>query len=120
MSKKYFKVMRGFGQDDFIPIDESELASALFAHYKGKVAFLNRGSINGAHISAIMPDYARALGYNSNYRMMPDDWVDLDRKGLRTAYEDCLLEAKQLVEMVEKTGRVELLKEGLKQIGDGN
>ena len=120
MSKKYFKVLRGFGQDDFIPIDASELASALYAHYTGKVAFLNCGSINGSHISAIMPDYARALGYSSNYRMTPDDWVDVDRKNLRTKYEDCLYEAKQRVELVMKSGKVELLKEDLKQIGDGN
>ena len=57
MVKLYFKVVRGYGDEDFIPIDETELEKAIYAHMSGKPVVFENGSINGNQISIIRPDF---------------------------------------------------------------
>lgn len=112
--------MRGFGQDDFIPIDESELEAALYAHITGNKAFFNSGSITGSHISAIMPDYHRSMGWNYGYKMQPEDWTEVERAGVRRIYENCMLDAKMRVNEMIRSGRVDLIgKNNTKQLDEG-
>ena len=71
---KHFKVKIGFGNDDFISIDESELRSAIKAQGNGSVAVFKEGTIAGNHIISILPDYNKKMGWNRDYQLVAEDW----------------------------------------------
>jgi hypothetical protein len=98
MNIKYFKVMRGFNQDDYIPITESELKKAIYAHITGTNVAFEMGSITGPHISAVVPDFHRTLG-----------WNDIRGRGLENTMRNLIAEAKQTVQDVIASGDKRLL-----------
>lgn len=115
---KYFKVIRGFGDDDFIPIDESELDIAVYAHMTGKAAFFKNGSINGSHISAIMPDFHRAMGWRYGHKMKISDWEQLSDSGVQKQYVGYLEGSKQRIREALTENRPDLIgkTEGIKAL----
>ena len=50
MSSKLFKVKFGFGEEEFILVDETELAKAYHIHLTGKKAIFKNGSVSGDKI----------------------------------------------------------------------
>ena len=75
---KYFKVQI-FG-DEYISIDETELATAIRAQIKGTIAVLSGGTVAGNSIASITPDWNRELGYNRGYHMTPEDYRSISDK----------------------------------------
>lgn len=102
---RYFKVMRGFGNDDFIPIDESELEKAVYAQVSQKNVFFKNGSVNGAHISAIMPDFHRAMGWSYGWKITAEDHGEMARKGVRREYGGFLELPTERVKFLIERGR---------------
>jgi hypothetical protein len=109
MNIKYFKVMRGFNQDDYIPITESELKKAIYAHITGTNVAFEMGSITGTHISAVVPDFHRTLGWNPSHKLDSDDWNDIRGRGLENTMRNLIAEAKQTVQDVIASGDKRLL-----------
>lgn len=107
---KYFKVMRGYGTHDFIPIDETELKKAIYAQITGKVAVFNEGSINGSHISAIMPDFHRALGFNYGYKLEAEDYRQIESN--HKDYKGFIAGVKTEVQQIMQSGQLHLLGAG--------
>lgn len=107
---RYFKVIRGFGQEDFIPIDETELERALYAQMTGNsVLILKNGSVMGNHISAIMPDFHRAMGWNYAHRMGPEDHDEIHRSGAAQAHSGAIGEAKERIRYFLSIGQEALI-----------
>lgn len=77
---RYFKVKTGYGKDDFISIDETELPRALRAQITGKIAMLAEGTVAGNHIMSITPDYNRVMGYNRDYQLTGEDYAHIGRE----------------------------------------
>lgn len=89
---KYFRVKIGYGKDDFISVDETELPRAIVAQGTGRVAVFKEGTVSGNHIMAIVPDYQRELGYARSYALEAEDYEHLGDKK-QAEYRDALAEA---------------------------
>ena len=95
----YFKVKIGFDKNDFISIDETELAMAIRAQITGKVAiFKNKGigTIAGNNIMSILPDYGRELGYKSGYVLDSEDMRQIPKSRINE-YRDLFLKESKRV-----------------------
>ena len=75
-----YKVKTGFGDDDFTIIDETELAMGLRAQIGGKVALFREGSISGNSILEIKPYYNRLMGWNREYRLTDEDYLEIGQE----------------------------------------
>ncbi len=71
----YFKVQKGYGEKDYVEIDETELEKAIKAQVSGQVAFFSKGgTVSGNHIISITPDFDKVeKAYNpSGPDYLPD------------------------------------------------
>lgn len=76
---EYFRLYR-FGDERIgIPITRAEAERAIYAQATGRVFLSKEGSISGSSISAVLPDFNRALGYNEDYRLQGEDRQDIKR-----------------------------------------
>jgi hypothetical protein len=109
---RYFRVQTGYNENQFVSIDETELETALYAFItEAKVIFKN-GAIRGKDIVNIKEDWNKAMGYNSNYKLTPEDWTDIKRE-LGDIYKGVISEAKENVNSLITMGRTDLIgKEG--------
>lgn len=76
----YYRVKIGYGNDDFIAIDETEVSKALKAQINGSIALFKEGSIAGNNIISILPDYNRAMGYKRDYKLTGEDYDYIGQK----------------------------------------
>jgi len=81
---KYFKIQKGFGADDYLSIDETELQMAIRAQVTGKVAILKQGTISGNIIQAITPDYNRDMGWKRDYKLKGEDYDELGEEKIQS------------------------------------
>lgn len=87
MKKLYFKLIRGYGVEDFISIGSEELEKAFYAFLTKKDAVYSGGAIKGSEIVAIQPDYHKTMGWNRGIKFDSYDYQDLRREGI----EDSML-----------------------------
>lgn len=80
MKPLYFRVKTGYGVNDFVSIDQSEYGKAVRAQIKKSVViFGGRGSVSGASIISVSPDWNRELGYHSDYQIKGEDMAEVPR-----------------------------------------
>lgn len=92
---KYFKVKVGYGIDDFISIDETELSKCLRAQFNGSMVICKEGSISGKSIITITPDVNKLMGWNRSYQPTPEDYGEIPERALnehRQLLENTLLQ----------------------------
>jgi hypothetical protein len=78
----YYKLIRGYGVEDYIEIDEKELEKAYYCFLQKKDAIFSGGAIRGSQIMAIQPDYHKTMGWNRGYKLEALDYSDLREKGI--------------------------------------
>src|SRR3990167_5049286 len=83
---KYYKVMIDY--KNFIPIDDTEVEKAISAWLVDGKALFNEGATS--RIDAVIPDYARIMGWNRGYELQVEDWAEIG------ASKDCAT-AKRLI-----------------------
>lgn len=106
---KYYKLVRGYGPEDYIEIDETELEKAYYCFLQKKDGIYSGGAVRGSEILAIQPDYHRAMGWNRGYKLGPDDYAQLSEEGVNRSHMTLLAETKQkVVEMVRAGKSLEL------------
>lgn len=77
---KYYHIKFGFNNDDFISIDETELARAIIAQTTGKVGIFKEGTITGDKIISITPDINKLMGWNRTYQPTSEDYGEIPEK----------------------------------------
>ncbi len=105
---KFYKVVFGFNEADYISIKGEELpkAIALFMEKTGRANFEN-GAIRGQDIMRIVPDWHKAKGWNQGWKMTADDFEDI--KPLEESYRIAYERAKEIAEFAIKENRPDLL-----------
>jgi hypothetical protein len=106
---RYYKLIRGYGAEDYIEITEDELEKAQYAFLAKKDSVYSGGAVRGADILAIQPDYHRAMGWNRGYKLGPDDYAELSETGVSRNHMTYLAEIKDKVQHLIKTGKTELI-----------
>jgi hypothetical protein len=96
---KYFRVKFGYGKDDFVSVDETELPTALRAQITGKIGSFKEGTIAGNNIMAIVPDYQRAMGWGRDYQLTGEDYAEIGGATQRE-YQNLLEETKYQVNQI--------------------
>lgn len=114
--KKFFKVIRGYGAEDYIEIEENELEKAYYCFLEKKDAIFSGGAIRGAQIMAIQPDYHRAMGWNRGYKLGSEDYAELSHKGADRDHTHFLSEVKEKVQGLISSGQTHLIRESNKQL----
>lgn len=105
---KYYRVVYGFGKDDFYSIPETEVAKALRAQVNGTVFICDEGSIAGNNIQAIRPDYNRLMGYKRDYQLKGEDYDAIGTEAVKE-HRTFLMDTKHIA----------LGAGSVKQIGNG-
>lgn len=78
MTKLFFKVCRGYGEDH-VSIGEEDLDRAIYAQLTGAVFLSDGGTIAGNRIEMIVPDWNRIVGFSPGRRMDSEDWAEIKR-----------------------------------------
>ena len=108
MSSRYFKVVYGFDEDEFLPIEENELKRAIYAHLTGKKAAFQSGSVSGDKIIVVKPDWNKAMGWNAGYKPMPEEMGEIEAT-VGKKYLGIVAQAKQEVEGYIRSGQLDKL-----------
>ena len=114
---KYYRVKTGFGSDDFISIDENEVATALKAQVTGKIGIFKSGSISGNSILSIIPDYQREMGWNRDYSLTGEDYEYIGGKK-QEEYSLFLENTKLALEGKPPKEQLKEISQGVKQLSE--
>lgn len=96
-NKKYFRVKIGYGADEFVSIEESELPMAQRAMITGKVASFNEGMVSGKSILSIIPDWQKVMGWKRGYSLQGEDYDYIGEKRVNE-YREFISKTKLEVE----------------------
>jgi len=109
---KYFKIQFGYGEVDYLGIEENELAKAiaLFMEGSGRALF-KTGAIRGQDIIRITPDWHTDQGWNKGWKMQAEDHSAI--KHLEKGYNKIYHKARELAEYAIKENKRELLNQPL-------
>lgn len=112
----YFKVITGFGAEDYISVDESEIEKAIYAQLaKVDVVFRIHGPYSGK-IFRIVPDWHRSMGWNHGYKLQPEDMAEIRGKFRKEERLIELATANVLRHMQE--GRADLIGKEMLRLDD--
>lgn len=109
MPKKYYKLVFGFNEEDYLSITSDELHKAQVIGIEGGKAIFKEGFFNnrGNDVMRIVPDWHRVRGWNKGYKMNELDHENI--KDLVEPYRKTLANSKILAEFIIKENRKDLL-----------
>lgn len=100
---RFFKIRVGYGDSEFVPIDENELQSALYVFMTDSKGVFKNGVVRGKDIIGISEDWHREMGWNYTHKLGPDDYAELTERGIKAKYAGLIGDAKATVmELIEK------------------
>lgn len=80
MKPLHFRVKIGFDKNDYVSVGQEEYSKAVRAQInKSVVIFKDHGSISGANIISVLPDWNKELGYNNDYQITSEDMNEIPR-----------------------------------------
>lgn len=106
---RFYKIVYGFNEDDYLSITSDELHKAQVIAIEGGKAIFEDGFYNnrGNDVMRIIPDWHRVRGWNKGYKMTVLDHEDI--KSLIEPYRKTLANSKLLAEYIIRNNKRELL-----------
>jgi len=106
---KFYKIVFGFNEGDYLPIMGEELHKAQVIAIQGGKATFKAGFFNnrGNDVMRIVPDWHKARGWNKGHKMDEFDYKDIEP--LQEDYLKTLENGKFLAEFIIKNNRNDLL-----------
>lgn len=102
--KYYFRVNEGF--ERYITTEGVEnLLRAKIAMATGKVFNCDTGTIAGNHITSIIPDYNREMGYYPEYELGSEDWLEITEAKADRKYRDIFTRVDEQVREYLSSGK---------------
>jgi hypothetical protein len=127
MKTLHFRVKIGFEPNDYLSIGADEYSKAVRAQIKKSVViFKDNGSVSGANIISVLPDWNKELGYNNDYAINGEDMNEIPRIRQSqyrefTAYEgenvERQIQGLPPLEKLESENPVRTHTQGMTQIG---
>lgn len=115
---RYFKLQTGFNPEDFISITENELEKAIYAQITGAVAIFNNGTVRGNNILSLKEDIYKAMDWNYGYKILPEEWTEINNSLKRQGYVGLISQAKNNVQrLLNENGTDEIGKTNYEEIG---
>lgn len=108
---RHFKIEIGYDQNNIIPITEEELPKAIACHMTGGKATFTMGSVSGSQITAVVPDWHSAMGWNLGYKMQSEDWNDV--KPMQNEYRNLIQDVKSIAQRLVGTEEERMLNQPL-------
>lgn len=105
----YYKIIHGFGVEDYIAIDETELQKAYYCFLEKKDSIFSGGAIKGSQILEIKPDFHRIMGWNRGHKLGADDYEELGQKGIDRKTQHFLSATKDVVQHLIETKQTHLI-----------
>lgn len=109
----YYKLIRGYGAEDYIEIGDDELEKAYGAFLMKKDSVYSGGAVRGSEIIAIQPDYHRTMGWNRGYKLGEFDYADLKSKGIENKMRNRIANVKDKVQYLIQSDKVDLIGKNL-------
>lgn len=90
------KIITGFRADQQHTVDADEAVKAYYLFLNPDKRGIFRGglAVLGADIRSIVPDYAASMGWNATYQPTPDDWAEINQRGLTKQLKETLDKAR--------------------------
>ncbi len=108
-----FKIVHGYDDERFTPIDPDELEKAYAVFLLGGRAIFRGGAIDGKYIQAILPDWHRTMGWAPEYNLGPDDYNELADKGIDRGARKLQEETQTRVQYLIETKQEHLIGKGV-------
>ena len=105
----FYKIIHGFGVEDYIQIEASELQKAYYCFLMKKDAVFSGGAIKGTQILEIKPDFHRIMKWNRGYKLQADDYEELSSKGIDRKAQHFMIEQKEKAQYLIETNQPQLL-----------
>lgn len=99
---------------NFIPIDDTEVEKAISAWLADGKALFNEGATS--RIDAVIPDYARIMGWNRGYDLQAEDWAEVDTSKECATAKKLIADTK--LRLQGKTPEHKELTSGVKTLAD--
>lgn len=77
---RHFKIKTGYRDDEFIPITEDELQTALHCFLTDSKGVFKNGVVRGKDIIGIMENWHKEMGWNQGYKLLPEDFEEIKNK----------------------------------------
>ena len=106
---KFFKIVYGYNEGDYLPITADELHKAHVLAIEGGKASFEAGFFQnrGNDVMRIVPDWHRVKGWNQGWKMTPDDYRDVEQ--LKKSFAKTFEKGKLIAEYAIRENRRDLL-----------
>lgn len=105
----FYKILHGFGAEDYIEITKDEVEKAYYCFLTKKDSVFSGGAVRGSLIQAIKPDFHRTMKWNRGYKLTEFDYAELSEKGIDRKMQNFLGEAHDKVKYLIETNQPELI-----------
>lgn len=109
MDIRYYKILQGYEHERDIIIREDELERAFGLFMLGGRWIFSGGPVDGKNIQTIVEDFHSTMGWNKEYKLIPEDFEELSTKGIDRKMREAITGAKEKVSYLINSKQTHLI-----------